>query len=164
MVKQIKYFLIGFLILSSLFITCSFKQCDSAPEINKEIISFVEASIGKKIGRGECWDLAAEALNKVGAKWDGKQNFGKEVDYLKACVFPGDVVQFERVMLQYEKDKKFYVEKLQHHTAIIYEVKEKGNFVIADQNTRFSGKKVGTHSFEVKDVTKGKFKIFRPYK
>jgi hypothetical protein len=53
--------------------------CDSIPSINKQIIVFVKNNIGKKVGRGECWDLANEGLNFVSAKWDGEYNFGKEI-------------------------------------------------------------------------------------
>ena len=156
--------LIFVLTISTLSFTKTNLQCDNIPEMNKQIIDFVKTNLGKKVGNGECWDLAADALNKINAKWDGKQNFGKEINYLKNCVYPGDIVQFEGVKLNYEIDKKIYVESLLHHTAIIYEVKEKGNFIIADQNTRESGKTVGTHAFEVKSITKGTFKIYRPIK
>ena len=49
-----------------------------------------------------------------------------------------------------------------HHTAIIYEVKGKEEFILADQNTGRSGRKVGLSPIEFKNITKGKFKIFRP--
>ena len=64
--------------------------CDSVPELNKKIIAFVKTKLNKKVGRGECWDLAAEALNSTQAKWDGNYVFGKEVNYKKDCVYPGD--------------------------------------------------------------------------
>lgn len=140
------------------------QPCGNAPELNKKIIEFVNSSLGKQVAAGECWDVAAQALNKAGAKWDGNYNFGKVVDYKKTCIYPGDIVQFEGVELKYNIEDIFYVEKLTHHTAIIYNVKGKGDFVIADQNTKFSGKKVATHPFDVKTLTKGKFTIYRPQK
>jgi len=140
------------------------QPCADAPELNKKVIEFVNASLGKKVANGECWDVAAEALKKVGAKWDGDYKFGKEVDYKKVCIYPGDIVQFEGVELKYNIEDVSYIEKLAHHTAIIYSVKSKGDFIIADQNTRHSGKKVATHAFDVKTVTKGKFIIYRPQK
>jgi hypothetical protein len=136
--------------------------CDSVPALNKNIVDFVKTKIGKKVGKVECWDLAAEALNSVGAKWDGNYGFGKEVNYKKDCVYPGDIIQFEGVAIKYEIDKKKFIEKMAHHTAIIYEVKGKEEFVNADQNTGRSGRKVGIGPFDIKTITKGKFKIFRP--
>lgn len=137
-------------------------SCDSTPVLNKKIIDFVKTKIGKKVGKGECWDLAAEALNSVGAKWDGNYKFGAEVNYKKDCVHPGDIMQFEGVTLQYKIGTKMYMEKMQHHTAIVYEVNGKEDFVLADQNTGRSGKKVGLSPFKFADMTKGKFKVFRP--
>lgn len=155
------------LITASLIGMCSFisdKPCGETPELNKKVIAFVKTNLKKQVATGECWDVAAGALNSAGAKWDGDYKFGKEVDYKKVCIFPGDIVQFEGVELQYNIEDAFYIEKLTHHTAIIYEVKNKGEFIIADQNTKFSGKKVATHPFDVKTLTKGKFTIFRPQK
>lgn len=138
--------------------------CDSIPSVNKQIIVFVKNNIGKKVGRGECWDLANEALNFISAKWDGEYNFGKEIKYMNECVFPGDIVQFENVELNYKIGDNQFTEKLLHHTAIIYTIKSKGQFVMADQNTGRSGKKVGLSPFNLDDIKKGKIKIFRPVK
>ena len=140
----------------------SINVCDSIPSLNKKIIDFVKTKIGKKVGKGECWDVAAEALNTSGAKWDGNYKFGKEINYKTDCVYPGDIIQFEGVTVKYEIDKKKFSESMAHHTAIIYEVKGKEEFILADQNTGRSGRKVGLSPIEFKNITKGKFKIFRP--
>lgn len=138
--------------------------CDTVPELNKQIVSFVKSSLNKKVGRGECWDLAAQALNNVGASWDKNYVFGKEIAYKTECVYPGDIIQFEGVEIEYKKKEVFYREQLEHHTAVIYLVKDKGNFVVAEQNTNTLGKKVGLNDLELKNVLKGTFKIFRPHK
>lgn len=59
---------------------CTSVRCDSTPELNKKIVDFVNANMNKKVGRGECWDLAAQALNTNHAKWDRKLNYGTRVD------------------------------------------------------------------------------------
>ena len=162
--KTVKLFYL-LIIAGLLLMMFSFHQpCNNVPELNKEIIAFINSQLNKKVGTGECWDLAAAALNKVGAKWDGKYLFGKEIDHKKNCVYEGDIIQFEGIELKYEKEKTIYFEKLEHHTAVIFEVKDKGSYIIADQNTGFSGKKVGTHALQISTITKGKFKIFRPFK
>jgi hypothetical protein len=156
-----------FLAATALLVVCAFKPdkpCGETPELNKKIIAFVNSNLDKKVATGECWDVAAGALNSADAKWDGKYNFGKEVDYKKACIFPGDIIQFEGVELKYSVGDAIYFETLTHHTAIVYTVKDKGDYMIADQNTRMFGKKVATHAFDVKTVTKGKFTIYRPQK
>lgn len=139
-------------------------NCDNTPALNKKIIIYVDSQIGKKVGRGECWDLAAEALNSTEAKWDGNYAFGKEVNPKTECVYPGDIIQFSNVTVKWQKDRTIYMEEMEKHTAIIYEVKSSENFMLADQNTGFSGKKVGIHSLEVKNITSGKYKIYRPVK
>ncbi len=138
--------------------------CDSIPQLNRQIIAFVKGNLNKKVGRGECWDLAAQALNKVGATWDKNYAFGKVINEKKDCVYPGDIMQFEGVEIEYEKNKVFYKENLEHHTAIIYQVKGKETFVMAEQNTSTLGKKVGLSSLDLKNIRKGNFRIFRPYK
>jgi hypothetical protein len=137
---------------------------DSIPEMNQQIITFVKSKIKTKVGTGECWDLAAEALKIVDASWDMKYDFGREINYKKEIVFPGDIIQFENVILKYEMDGKKYTEKMSHHTAIIFEVKDKTNFTIAHQNNGYSGKKVGVSPLDLTTQTKGKFKIYRPEK
>src|ERR1044071_2271253 len=117
------------------FLTFSFRSdCGAAPALNQRITAYVKNTIGKKIGRGECWDLAAEALNSNNAKWDGKFEFGLPIDPKKDCVFPGDVIQFKNVRVAYRKGNTFYEEEMDQHTALVYEVKEKGKYVVAEQN------------------------------
>lgn len=138
--------------------------CDTIPELNKQIVAFVKGSLNKKVGRGECWDLAAQALNKVGANWDKNYVFGKEVAYKTECVYPGDIIQFEGVEIEYKRKDILYHEQLEHHTAVVYLVKDKGKFVVAEQNTNTHGKKVGLSDLELNTILKGDFKIFRPNK
>jgi hypothetical protein len=161
--EKMKY-LVVVVILTGMFSFKTDKPCGETPDLNKKVIAFVDANLQKKVATGECWDVAAGALNAAGAKWDGNYKFGKEVDYKKVCIFPGDIVQFEGVELRYNIADAYILEVLTHHTAIIYQVKDKGDFIIADQNTKHSGKKVATHPFDVKALTKGKFTIFRPQK
>ena len=63
-----KFFLLLFLtpILLSINSDCK----DDLP-LNKGIITFVNSKMNKKVGKGECWDVANEALTLVNAKWDG---------------------------------------------------------------------------------------------
>jgi hypothetical protein len=140
------------------------KECDDVPALNKQIVSFVKSKLNKKVGRGECWDLAAEALNSVGAKWDHDFAFGRPVDIKKECVYPGDIMQFEGVEVEYRDKNTFYSEQYDQHTAVIFEVKDKESFVMAEQNTSSHGKKVSLNGLELKNIRKGKFKLFRPVK
>lgn len=154
------------LLLTLVYATGSFAQssnaCKDVPVLNKKIVAFVKNTIGKRVGKGECWDLAAEALNACSAKWDGNYEFGKKINPAEECVYGGDVIQFENIELVYEKNKAFYRESMAHHTAVIISVKSKNKFIIADQNTRFSGKKVGSRELDLSTITKGTYTIYRP--
>lgn len=170
------YIIILVLIVESLFLsfnhsevksvqrTYIITECDSVPELNKQVIAFVTTKIKKKVGKGECWDLAAEALNSVGAKWNGQFIYGNVVHYKTECVYPGDIMQFKGVKIHYQVNNRVYDEKMDQHTAIIYEVKAKGDYILAHQNTAFSGRKVGLSELRLDDITKGKFIIYRPVK
>lgn len=139
-------------------------NCKNVPELNQKVLDFAKTRQKKKVGNGECWTLAAEALKSVGAKWDGMYRFGNEVDYQKDCIFPGDIVQFEDIYLKYEKNGEKWEEDMSHHTAIIYEVKGTGVYTLIHQNNWQTGKKVGITDFDAKNITKGTFQVFRPTK
>lgn len=139
----------------------SFAQCDSVPKLNQEILKIASSMIGKKVDRGECWDLAALVLNQTNAKWDKKLNYGKALKKGE-CFSVGDIVQFENIEMQHQVGNKIMVEKMPHHTAIIYKVINENEVVLIHQNTSYTGKKVGTSSFWFKDVKKGTYTIYRP--
>lgn len=135
---------------------------DSLPDLNQKIIAFVDSKMKKKVGRGECWDLAAFALNEAGATWNGKLKFGRLLDLKTETVLPGDIIQFEGVKIKFEKDGMKYKQVFGHHTGIIYTVKNPLQFEIANQNTSQHGKKVSLTSVNLGDVTSGRYFIYRP--
>ncbi len=136
--------LFSFLIVLITPILLSFNSdCSEKLPMNEQIIGFVNSNMNKKVGKGECWDLANEALTLVQAKWDGNLKFGRKLDYKKECVYPGDIIQFEKVKVKYTENKITYQEAMAHHTAIIYEVKGTGEYILAHQNTAYTGRKWG---------------------
>ena len=139
------------------------------PSLNQKVIIYVDSVIGKKVDRGECWDLAAAALNHAGAYLDRSSQkniyiFGKKINPRKENVFPGDIIQLENVKMEYTKGNGIYTESMPHHTAIIYEILGKDHYKIAHQNTSFSGKKVGVSELKMSYIKKGKVTVYRPYK
>ena len=159
--KSILFFF-SIILLPTLFSLTT--DCNETLQLNQQIIGFVNSNMNKKVGKGECWDLANEALTLVQAKWDGNLKFGRKLDYKKECIYPGDIIQFEKVKVKYTENKVTYQETMPHHTAIIYEVKGTGDFVLAHQNTAYTGRKVGTSSLNLMNVTGGKINIYRPEK
>jgi len=136
--------------------------CDSLPPLNKGVLDYVKTKLNKKVGRGQCWDLAAEALQSVNASWDRAYKFGREVDTAHECVFPGDIIQFEKVIVEYTRDGGIYQESMGHHTAVVFKVNSKGNFELAHQNIGNGSNKVNLTNLDLKNVLKGKITIFRP--
>lgn len=153
-----------YLIISICFSFFSLKSNaqDSIPDLNKQIIDYVKTTIGKKVDRGECWDLANQALIRVNAQWDLEYKYGRLINPKEETVYPGDLIQFEGVKVKYKKGNATYTESMEHHTAIVYRVLGKGVFELAHQNTGFSGRKVGLSTLDISTILKGKMKIYRP--
>ncbi len=123
--------------------------------------------MGKRVDRGECWDLAVGALTYSGAYFDrsSKKNlnvYGRLVNPDVEAILPGDLIQFENVKLEWKKQYTTFREEMKHHTAIVYEVNGIGDYRIAHQNTSKWGRKVGVSTFKLSRVKKGKIMFYRP--
>ena len=136
---------------------------DSIPQLNQQIVSFVSAHLKQKVGRGECWDLAAQPLNESGAIWDKEYRYGKVVDYRRDSIYPGDIIQFEGVEIKKVIGNMTIMSNLEHHTAVIYEVQGKGQYIIAHQNTSDFGRKVGLSELDLSNILRGSCRSYRPY-
>ncbi|MCC7502771.1 MAG: hypothetical protein IT229_09595 [Flavobacteriales bacterium] len=136
--------------------------CDSVPVINQRVVAFVNDHAGKRVGTGECWDLAAQGLTKAGATWDGAYGFGRRVDPLKECVHPGDIIRFQGVLLRQTTETSTHEERMSEHTAVIMQVKGPGMYRLGHQNMGSSGRKVGFSDIDVQYIVKGKCTIYRP--
>lgn len=132
------------------------------PPKNQHIVDLVLTQEGEKIGRGECWDLAAQALNSAGAKWDGMYAYGKIVDWKKNEVLPGDIVQMADVQVEHKEGNRSRREFYGKHTAVVIAVRGRGDFSLAHQNVEPIGKKVGFSELRMNDVRSGKLTFYRP--
>ncbi len=137
-------------------------QSDSLPPMSQRVVAFVREHVGSRVGRGECWDLAARALEAAGARWDGDYGFGREVDPSKEAILPGYVVQFEGVEFRWEEGRAIHTISMPHHTAIIIEVKDPGSFIIGQQNTRETGRKVGVGELVLSRRVRGRIGFYAP--
>lgn len=127
--------------------------------INNKIIGFVDSVMGKKVGRGECWDLAQAALDYCNADWKRPTYYGIPLDPAKNEIIPGDIIQLYNVRLEYNNKIEYF--GLPEHTAIVYKVISKNNFKIAHQNV--AGKRfVILSNFNLKYVKTGTMKFYRP--
>jgi hypothetical protein len=139
------------------------QECDSIPPLNQEIIAFVDAKMRKKVGNGQCWTLAAQALDNSNATWNGKFEFGTQLNPDTDCIYPGDIIQFKNVKLVTKNSSGgSSYEEMEQHTAIVYKVVGKGHYQIAHQNTEKWGKKVDISTIDLKNKKKGKIWMYRP--
>ena len=147
-----------FLFLISIFFFSAFAtNAQESSAVAKKILAFCDLNKGKKVGKGECWDLAKEALNSAGAKWTAPYDFGKALTK-KDAVLPGDIIQFEKVRIEYPDGAW---KEIPHHTAIIYKVAETNKYTIAEQNA--NGKRFVLFSeIDLSYIKKGKYTIYRP--
>ncbi len=132
------------------------------PELNKKIVMYVHLQLGKKVGRGECWDLASQALNNAGASWDGAYGFGRVLNVKKDSIYPGDIIQFNKVKTSRKENDQLIKGSYPIHTAVVYQVVGNGVLKMAEQNTSEFGRKVGVSVFDTKSVVSGKVTFYRP--
>lgn len=154
---------IALLALPLLFGPSGFGQDGSSlPPLNRKVLDHVEAHMGKRVGTGQCWDLAAAALEAAGARWDGAYGFGRRIDPGQEPVLPGDIVQFEGVEVHYRTATSEHHESMAHHSAIIHAVIGDGRYRLVHQNFGRAGKKVGLTEWSTAHVVKGTYTFFRP--
>ncbi|AEA42514.1 hypothetical protein [Fluviicola taffensis] len=155
--------ILAFIFLSSFHgKTQEIQRCDTIPTLNLEILKVLEPYMGKKILRGECWDVLSLALNQTHANWNGYDVFGKVYDYKKQCISPGDLISFKNVKFGGTQNGMKYFELMEKHFAIVKEVKANGELVLLHQNTGKFGKKLGESSIFIGDLKKGKMTFFHP--
>jgi len=127
--------------------------------INQKVISWVHGQLGKQVGRGECWDLADQALRKAGAHSSNTTDADADYEWGEAIKLadagPGDVLQFRNysVTTTTTTTKKFTdgtedteteeetVER-PHHTALVDTNPGNGWINIVEQNAPPKGKRV----------------------
>lgn len=131
------------------------------PKANELVLNFVEQNLGKKVDRGECWDLANAALTAANAQWTFPTQFGTPINYLNDAILPGDLVQFEEAKFELKTDSLLKRWSKLQHTAIIYKVINKTKVVLAEQNNN-NIKKVMLNEIDFGWLKSGKILVYRP--
>ncbi|MGZ3883810.1 MAG: CHAP domain-containing protein [Bacteroidia bacterium] len=135
----------------------SAKLCAQQPApIAGKIVEFSVKNLGKKIDRGECWDLANAALNYAQADWEPPLKFGDKVEYQTSTLKPGDVLQFSNIKMKFPNGSMSFPK----HTAIVYKAKP-NQVTLLHQN--FNNKRyVDTLTISFDYIKAGKIEAFRP--
>ena len=130
---------------------CSLKKEDASylgntPSVNRRLIDWVESKMGRKVRRGECWDLPVEALKQIGSKLGPKGNydFGRPLAGDETPL-PGDVA----------KDANG------SHVVVVRGLRPDGTIAILHQNWDY-GKESGRKVAPGKMTRKGRL-FWRPY-
>jgi hypothetical protein len=142
--------------------------------LNQKVVVWAQGKLGKKVGKGECWDLGEEALKQAGASTstdlgsvgpDDDYVWGDEIDDVKD-VQAGDIIQFRdyEVTTSTEVEYTFSdgtsvddtsdeTEERPHHTAIVNgKVDANGVVKTLEQNVKPSGKVVQNKKLFTRDV------------
>ena len=133
--------------------------------LNRKVLKFAAGHLGKKVGDGECWTLADQALAAAGAHQPaqggyGTLVFGKAID--RKALTPGDVVQFEKVRIERRGMGGAVVgwSDVFQHTAIVERVQGTRVTVLHQNwNNRLT---VARLTFNLNDVRRGKLHFYRP--
>lgn len=127
-----------------------------AQEHAKAVVKYAVDNLGKKIDRGECWDLVAFALDNSGATWSMPFDFGDQYDYKSETIQVGDIISFDGV--RFENDQGYTTFPM--HYAIVHEVIDKNKIVIIHQNHN-NKKVVQTLEINLADLKKGTMQFYR---
>ena len=130
---------------------------------NKAVLVFTKKVIGTTVGRGECWDLAQQALDYSGSIWKKPYQFGFPLKK-GARILPGDIIQFHSLRLEWKKGNRSGWKQLgaPEHTSIVYAVNG-SEIQLAHQNVN-GVRKVFLDSINLNNIVSGSYEIFRPYK
>ncbi len=124
------------------------------------MVEFCKRNKGRKVGDGQCWALANEAMKaarKSRPGWDLRV-WGKVVNPAREQIRPGDILEFEHARF---REKSITVITGSHHTAVVMTPERNGMFTVAEQN--FSGnKRVGFRKMSLKTQVAGKMTVYRP--
>jgi hypothetical protein len=115
------------------------------PPLGDQVVAFARGKIGQRVGSGECFDLADQALRGAGAK--SAADFGvvtPNADYVwgtsvsLANVQAGDIIQFRNYRYDRTIDTATRTDtdfqERPHHTAIVERVDGQGALTVFEQN------------------------------
>jgi len=114
-------------------------------DLGEQVVNFARGKVGHRVGSGECFDLAHQALHSAGAK--SAADFGsvaKDADYVwgssvnASDARPGDIIQFrdyryDRTIETSTREDSDFQER-PHHTAIVERVDGGGAITVLEQN------------------------------
>ena len=162
--KPLNFVLVLWAISLTAFLPAAFGKEDGLPELNRKVLQFAEDHRGQKVGNGECWTLAADALKHAGATRPGTNglsvaHFGRRLNEGET-ILPGDVAQFTKAKFVDKTKHGSSSHVMQYHVAIVAKV-DGNKITLLHQN--YGGKKiVGTFTINLANKKEGTVDFFRP--
>lgn len=151
-------------LLVSLFtiVSPAFAEEKDPLALNKKVVQFVDANMGKKVYEGESVDLPLEALKASGAKWKFPTEtvFGQEINTRREDIEPGDIIQFDDAEFENKETKVGW--KFPNNSVVVISVDKKANTLKFATQNLFSKLFVTSHDLEVNTLRRGSMKIYRP--
>jgi hypothetical protein len=140
--------------------------------LNQKVLVWARGQMKKRVGRGECWDLADHALRHAGAR--SSTTRGSNDDYVWgeeipiSAALPGDILQFrDHVVMTTTTVKTTWANgsitsppeavpaNRPHHTAIVVAVAP-GLLTILEQHVKPGGDHVQQHMLPIRAGTTSK--------
>ncbi len=137
--------------------------------INQKVVVWARGQLKKRVGRGECWDLADHALRQAGARSSTTRgpkddyDWGQEIPIIAAV--PGDILQFrDHVVMSTTTVTTTWANgtitalpdavpaNRPHHTAIVVGVAP-GVLTILEQHVKPGGDHVQQHALPIRSGT-----------
>lgn len=118
------------LVMTPLFFGCSDISHLLKKDSNQKVLDYVNAHIGKRVGRGVCFDLVRKAQEQKNKNWFkdywlcGKRNGKSRINLSE--VQSGDIVAFYDVIFADST-------RIKNHSAVVLSVKD-SVLIVAEQN------------------------------
>ncbi len=141
-----------------------FDQGHEDINLNRRIMAFAAHNFGKQVGNGECWTLAADALQEAGGMPPQDYVFGRALARNEQW-WPGDIIQFTKCRFKESlpgpgNRHMIITAGAPNHTAI-YGGQENGSSMIAQQNNN-GVKRVSVMYLDFDTLVSGNFNVYRP--
>lgn len=155
-------------------------------DLNAKVLQYARDRVGKKVLRGECAELAVEALRAAGAKTTHDFGVsGDDADYKWGTLVksrddakPGDIIQYRNVTTKSTVTTKIgnrtstrtSSQSFPHHTAIVAENLGGGRLKVLEQNVGGANvseeqkRRVQAGEVNLASQTGGSVWIYRPVK
>jgi hypothetical protein len=156
-------FLTGAAVLAGL-VALAGAPAEAAETINQKVVQFARARMGQRVGNGECWTLADQALQAAGARRPGTRGYGTYIfgsPIGRSALQPGDIIQFEGVQFKhYGPDGSWSTNTFPHHTAVVARVR--GTRITLLQQNVSGNRTVQTGVIDMADFRRGTLRYYRP--